>query len=312
MIVLSLFDGIACGYQALKQSGVKVDCYYASEIDQNAIKIALKNHPDIIELGDVENWRSWDIDFSKIDLLIGGSPCQGFSRNGKLLNFSDPRSKLFFIYVDILNAIKEKNPDIKFFLENVEMKKEYEDIISNYLGVKPYKINSRIVSPQSRSRYYWTNINDLRYGIFGDDVKLIDILDQVDISHYFKIDDYLIDPNFTDKEIRLLDFKNGLRVKQATKNGYIIAHNGDGINLSFPSSKTRRGRVVREKSPTLDCQCNVGVFYNNIIRKFTINELEKIQGLPVNYTEGLSDHVRKKAIGNGWCIPVIKKFFEDL
>ena len=310
MKVLSLFDGIASGYLVLKQLHIPVDKYYASEIDDNAIKIALKNHPDIIELGDCNNWRSWDID--QIDLIIGGSPCQGFSRNGKLLNFNDPRSKLFFTFVEILNYFKPKNPNIKFFLENVEMKKEFEDVISDYLGVKPYKINSKIVSPQSRSRYYWTNINTLRYGIMGNDVKLNDILDQVDTSKYLKLNGYLVDPNITLDELGLLNFENGLKIKQATKQGYIIAYSGDGINLSFPKSKTRRGRVVREKSPTLDCQCNVGVFYNNIIRKFTINELEKIQGLPVNYTEGLSDHARKKAIGNGWCIPVIKKFFEDL
>lgn len=310
MIVLSLFDGIACGYQALKQSGVKVDCYYASEIDQNAITIALKNHPDIIELGDVENWNHWDIDFSKIDLLIGGSPCQGFSRNGKLLNFSDPRSKLFFIYVDVLNAIKEKNPDVKFLLENVEMKKEYADIITSYLGVKPHKINSKIVSAQSRSRYYWSNINPFGYQY---DITLTDVLDYVDTSNYIKIGCYKIDPNITINELGLITlYDHYIAIKQATKQGFIIAYNGDGINLSFPKSKTRRGRVIRDKSPTLDCQCNVGVFYNNIIRKLTINELEKLQGLPVNYTEGISDHARKKAIGNGWSVPTIILFFGGL
>lgn len=306
MNVLSLFDGIACGYQALKDCRVAVDKYYASEIDQNAIAIAKKNHPNIIELGDCNNWRSWNIDFSSIDLLIAGSPCQGFSRNGKMLNFEDSRSKLFFVFVDVLNAIREENPNVYFLLENVEMKKEWEDIISSYLGCTPYKINSRIVSAQSRSRYYWSNIHPFNYQC---DIRLKDILEDVDLSNYIKIGDYKIDPDITMKEMSLVTLGDNLRIKQATELGYIIAYDGDGINLSFPSSKTRRGRVIRGKSPTLDCQCNCGVFYNGIIRKFTIHELEALQGLPAGYTQGISLQARKKAIGNGWNVNTINLFF---
>lgn len=158
MNVLSLFDGIRCGRVALERAGITVDNYYASEIDKGAIAIGDKNYPDTINLGSVEDWRSWGIDLSKIDLLIGGSPCQGFSVAGKRLNFDDPRSKLFFEYVDILNAIREKNPNVKFLLKNVKMKKEYSDIITEYLGVEPIEINSSLVSAQSRRRLYWTNI----------------------------------------------------------------------------------------------------------------------------------------------------------
>lgn len=146
MNALSLFDGISCGRVALERAGITIDNYYASEIDKGAIAISNKNYPDIIRLGSVEDWKSWGIDLSKIDLLIGGSPCQGFSVAGKQLNFDDPRSKLFFEYVDILNAIREKNPNVKFLLENVKMKKEYSDIITKYLGVKPIEINSSLVS----------------------------------------------------------------------------------------------------------------------------------------------------------------------
>lgn len=124
MNVLSLFDGISCGRLALERAGITVDKYYASEIEPNAIKIAQKNWVDTIQLGDVTNWRKWNIDWASIDLLIGGSPCQGFSSAGKLLNFNDPRSKLFFEYVDIFNHIKQYNSDVKFLLENVKMKKE--------------------------------------------------------------------------------------------------------------------------------------------------------------------------------------------
>ncbi|HOF44392.1 MAG TPA: DNA (cytosine-5-)-methyltransferase [Candidatus Pacearchaeota archaeon] len=151
MVVLSLFDGIACGYEALKRAGIEVDTYYASEIDKYAIQIATKNHPDIIELGDINNWKNWDI--KKPDLILAGSPCQGFSVGGKGLAFDDPRSKLFFVFVDIL---RHYNPKY-FLLENVKMKKEWIDIISKQLGVEPVLINSALVSAQNRQRLYWCN-----------------------------------------------------------------------------------------------------------------------------------------------------------
>lgn len=114
---VSLFDGISCGMIALERACIKVDKYYASEIEFNAIAVSKRNYPNIIQLGDVTKWRDWDIDWSKIDLLIGGSPCQGFSSSGKELNFKDPRSKLFFEYNDILNHIKSINPEVKFLLD---------------------------------------------------------------------------------------------------------------------------------------------------------------------------------------------------
>lgn len=157
MNVLSLFDGMSCGRIALDRAGIAVDKYYASELDKHAIKVTQGNWPNTIQLGDVTKWREWDIDWSSIDLLIGGSPCQGFSFAGKQLAFDDPRSKLFFVYVDILNHIKSVNPDVKFLLENVKMKKEFLNVISDYLGVKPVFINSALVSAQNRQRYYWAN-----------------------------------------------------------------------------------------------------------------------------------------------------------
>ena len=154
MKVLSLFDGISCGMVALERAGIPVDAYYASEIDKNAIAISQKNYPNIIRLGDVTKWREWDIPWAEIDLLIGGSPCQGFSFAGKQLNFNDPRSKLFFEFVDILNHIKKHNPNVKFLLENVGMKKEYEEIITKALGHVPVKINSRKVGRESRPKLF--------------------------------------------------------------------------------------------------------------------------------------------------------------
>lgn len=149
MNVLSLFDGISGGRLALDRAGIPVTNYYASEVDKWAIKVSKSQYPDIHHLGDVTQWRTWDL--PHIDLLIGGSPCQGFSFAGRQLNFEDPRSKLFFEFVDILNHFKPNH----FLLENVKMKKEYQDVITEILGVSPILINSALVSAQNRNRLYW-------------------------------------------------------------------------------------------------------------------------------------------------------------
>lgn len=155
MNVLSLFDGMSCGQIALKRLGINVNRYFASEVDKYAIKVTQANFPDTIQLGDVRNvWWPETFEGAKIDLLIGGSPCQGFSWAGKRLNFDDPRSALFFEFVRVLRECKPK----WFLLENVNMKKEFQAIISEQLGVQPVRINSNLVSAQNRDRLYWTNI----------------------------------------------------------------------------------------------------------------------------------------------------------
>ena len=156
--VLSLFDGISCGRVALERVGIPVEKYYASEIDKYAIKISQKNYSNTIQLGNIIKWEEWDIDWLSIDLILAGSPCQGFSFAGKQLNFNDPRSKLFFEFVEILDYVKKLNPNVYFLLENVKMKKEYLDVITQTLGVEPILINSALVSAQNRQRCYWTNI----------------------------------------------------------------------------------------------------------------------------------------------------------
>ena len=150
--VLSLFDGMSCGQIALERAGIKVNNYFASEIDKYAIQVAKHNYPNTHHIGDVTKVKGGEL--PKIDLLIGGSPCQGFSFAGKQLNFDDPRSKLFFEFVRLL---KECNPKY-FLLENVKMKKEYQDVITQHLGVEPIEINSNLLSAQNRKRIYWTNI----------------------------------------------------------------------------------------------------------------------------------------------------------
>jgi len=175
MNVLSLFDGISCGQIALKRADIKVDNYFASEIDKYAIKVTQHNYPNTIQLGDVK-----EIDISKlpkIDLLIGGSPCQGFSFMGNQLNFNDPRSKLFFEYTRILKEIREINKNIYFLLENVKMKKEFEETITKALNVKPIKINSSLLSAQLRNRFYWTNIPNIQIPI-DKNIKLQSILEK--------------------------------------------------------------------------------------------------------------------------------------
>lgn len=176
MNVLSLFDGMSCGQIALNRAGIKYDNYYASEIDKFAIQVTQKNYPNTIQMGSVTEILGKNL--PKIDLLIGGSPCQGFSFSGKLLNFDDPRSKLFFEYARILDEVKPKY----FLLENVLMKKESEDIISSILEVKPIKINSNLVSAQNRVRLYWTNIPV--EGFPKDkNIKLCNILENLPFSN---------------------------------------------------------------------------------------------------------------------------------
>lgn len=308
--VVSLFDGISTGRLCLDIADIQVDNYFASEINSQAIKVSKKNYPDIIHLGDV---TTIDIDkLPRIDLVIGGSPCQGFSRGGLGLNFDDPRSKLFFEYVRILKAIREKNPDVKFLLENVEMKKEWREIITDHLGVEPYLINSKLLSAHNRPRMYWTNI-DFDEHIEDANITILDIVESVDTSNYIERDGILFDPRIRPECRDLVSVVNGeVRIKQATKLGYIVAENGDGINLDFPTSKTRRGRVVKQKSPCLTTSTEPLVYVNGVIRQLTITEKERLQTLPDGFTEGISYNARLEALGNGWTAAVIAHIFRGL
>ena len=192
MNVLSLFDGMSCGQIALDQLGIPVKNYFAAEIDKYAIQIARKNYPDMVHLGDVKNIKTSGTHLMdefdcghKIDLLIGGSPCQGFSFGGKGLNFDDPRSKLFFEFDRLLKALKPKY----FLLENVKMKKESEQVITDYLGVEPIEINSNLVSAQNRKRLYWTNI-PVEGLPFDKGIMLKDILEE-ETAEFYRAGEYL-------------------------------------------------------------------------------------------------------------------------
>lgn len=294
MNVLSLFDGISCGRLALERCKIKVDNYYASEIEKQSIQVAQNNFPSTKQLGDITKIQITDL--PKIDLCIGGSPCQSFSRSGDGSGF-DGKSKLFFEYLRILKGIQKINPDLKFLLENVVMKKEWESVITEYLGVRPKLIDSKLVSAQKRQRLYWTNIP---FNIPED--KNIDIRNILEYKSKEPID-----------VGSLMWYENGeFKVRNATKQGYITVNNYDVINLDFPNSKTRRGRVSKYKSNTLNTGCNQGVFIDGKIYKLTVTECERLQTLPDNYTAGISESKRRNQIGNGWTVDVIAHIFEGL
>lgn len=204
-----------------------------------------------------------------------------------MLNFEDPRSKLFFEFVRILRECKPKY----FLLENVKMKKERQDIISRELWVDPIEINSSLVSWQNRERLYRTNIPSVSQPK-DREIKLKDILQH--------------------KESDLVSYVDGeIRIKQATKQWYIVAEDGDGIDLNYPTSNTRRGRVIRGKSNTLTTHGGLYVC-EKIIRKLTPIEWERLQTLPDWYTMGVSDFQRYKMLGNGRTVDVIAHIFKSL
>lgn len=299
MNVLSLFDGISCGRVALERAGITVDKYYASEIDKYAIQVAMKNYPDTIQLGDITKWREWNIDWSSIGILIGGSPCQGFSFAGKQLNFEDPRSKLFFVYVDILEHIKSVNPDVIFLLENVKMKKESQDVISMFLGVDPIEINSALVSAQSRKRMYWTNIKNVSQpedrGVCLKDVLLPDTYTEFDKAYCLTASyNGAVLWNSVDKNQRTMVWNKPIRVATFGKGG-----------------QSQRVYSIDGRSVTLSALgggwgAKTGLYQiKDYARKLEPIECERLQTLPDNYTEGVSKSERRKECGNGWTVDVI-------
>lgn len=318
MNVLSLFDGMSCGQIALQKLGVTVDKYYASELDKYAIQVTQKNFPNTIQLGDVTKWREWDIDWASIDLLQGGSPCQGFSFAGKQLAFDDPRSKLFFVYVDILNHIKQHKPNVKFLLENVRMKKEYLDVISEYLVVQPVLINSALVSAQNRNRYYWTNICELQQpedkGIILKDILEYGKEDVADLVINQGTDATRLD---IQKGSTLLarDYKGfGNQAQTGVRLGHLL-HVGDTTMKGHDSMR----RVYSEsgKAPTVTAMGGGNLEPKVAIsdkkwRKLTPLECERLQTVPDGYTSSVSNSQRYKMLGNGWTVDVITHIYKSL
>jgi len=284
---------MSCGQIALERAGIKVDNYFASEIDKFAIQVTQNNYPNTKQIGSVVDVKSNQL--PKIDLLYGGSPCQSFSRSGDGSGF-DGKSKLFWEFVRVLNETKPKH----FLLENVVMKKEWQDVITEALGVEPIKICSSKFSAQKRQRLYWTNLPVEDTSAIDKNITLNDIVtgDREEIINCPLVMDVFNEDSF--------------KIKNATKQGFLIASNGDSVNLEVPTSKTRRGRVGIDKTNTLNTACNYGMIRDNKLIKLNVNDFEALQTLPKDYTKGVSDNQRKKMIGNGWTVDVIAHMFKNI
>ena len=354
MNVLSLFDGMSCGQIALKKLGIPVKNYFASEIDKFAIKVAKANFPDMIHLGDVQNVKTSgqhlldEFDCGhKIDLLIGGSPCQGFSFAGKQLNFDDPRSQLFFEYIRLLKALKPKY----FMLENVKMSKQSQQIITDYLGVEPIEINSNLVSAQNRRRLYWTNIPV--DGLPEDKgIVLADILED---GYTDRDKSYCLDASYYkgggasnirlyfEKSRRQIVFGSGMNVigtatdikgRESIRRVYgvdgkaptLLATTGGNTQPKIAQPKIlqrARGynkgglKALDGKTPTISTSAwehnnHLTLDEGTTWRKLTPVECERLQTVPDGYTDHVSNTQRYKMLGNGWTVDVVKHLFKGL
>jgi DNA-cytosine methyltransferase len=383
MRVLSLFDGISAGQLALQRAGIAVETYYASEVDKYAIQVTQKNFPNTIQLGDITKWREWDIDWSSIDLVIGGSPCQGFSFAGKQLNFDDPRSALFFVFVDICHRVADENPRMRFMLENVRMKKEYQDVITGYFGVEPIAINSSLVSAQNRYRLYWTNIPNVTQpsdcGILLRDILEQDVDSKYDLSvakidrvlntergkgffyssdthdksgtliagYYKEPTDgvyitekitgaaqrgrYLVDGKRADHTVESMSGMTEQRIefREDGKSNCLTSVQKDslvGIRCNQIGKINKGGQgnriySINGKGCTLNAQSGGKAGNGNMIigfddvyicRKLTPIECERLQTFPDNWTEGISNSQRYKALGNSWTVDVVTHIFKNL
>jgi len=325
MNVLSLFDGCSGGQLALQRANIHVNNYYASEIDKYAIKVTQANFPNTIQLGDVTqvkpSERGMGVDYAldydpPIDLLMGGSPCQGFSFAGHQLNFDDPRSKLFFDFIRIRDECKPKY----VLLENVRMAKKSQDVISEYMGFEPQVLNSSKVSAQNRYRLYW-------FGkLVGDSYEQIPIPPMIDkgitmqdiLEHGYATDEMTSNGkshcltaryngavwwNSIERKQRTMVLKDNptmskdglIRVGTADLKGHdsikrVYAQEGKAPTLTTMQGGHREPKVATSK---------------DMWRKLTPLECERLQTLPDNYTNHVSNSQRYKMIGNGWTVDVI-------
>lgn len=274
MNVLSLFDGMSCGQIALERAGVKFKGYYASEVDPYAIKVAEDNYPTTIHVGDVTKVKAEDI--SPIDLLIGGSPCQGFSFAGKQLAFDDPRSKLFFEYVRLLKECKPKY----FLLENVRMKNEYLGVISECLGVDPIRYNSNNIVAANRDRYYWTNITD-NIGKIPRSNSKSDFLEDGYVSATVGVDRIFRETEFF---------------------GALTATMYKGVRAA--------GRPIIARKEIIGK--HMDEVERDSFRGLTVAECEQMQTVPIGYTKSVSKTQALKMLGNGWTVDVIAHILKNM
>lgn len=314
MNILSLFDGMSCGMIALERAGVKVNSYYAAEIDKYATKVSEENYPDIVRLGDVTNWRDWNIDWGSIDLVLGGFPCQAWSMAGKQLGDKDERGMLFWTMLDIIKEVRKHNPNADFLIENVKMKKEFEQYITHHtkqaLGiVHKILINSALVSAQNRNRYYWTSWENEQ----PEDKKIIltDVIeDNADERFYVKphkdyVDGNQLNPNYKSQANTIHDTNKKCPAVCAGTHGYsmgyIIIQKGQGNNLGGVRGINGKTPMLSASSWEHNNHLSDGTFF----RRLTPVEFERLQTVPDDYTASVSNTQRYKMLGNGWTVDVI-------
>lgn len=274
--VLSLFDGISCGQIALERAEIKVNNYFASEIKSHAIKCTQHNYPNTIQLGSVLDVKGTDL--PNIDLLIGGSPCKGISRlNKNQEGLEHTESRLFWEYIRLLNEVKPKY----FLLENTHGNKQATDIITETLEVKPISINSKLVSAQNRPRYYWTNIPDIKQPLD----KNITTKDIFDYSGELA----------SESRVKWLNSESG---KKSVLNGYTRVN-------PYPKSGCLTANGHKKWNENY-------LFKDGVYRYLSQTEIEKLQTLPIKYTEILSYDEAYDCIGDGWTIDVISHIFSFL
>ena len=272
MNVLSLFNGMNTLRQALENVGFKVDKYYSSEIKSYAIELTQHHFPDTIQVGDINNWKQWDIDWKTIDFIGSGSPCQDLSAAGKRAGIHGSRSSLFFTFVEILNHVKQLNPNVKFLQENVGSARRVDvGIMSRELGVYPVRINSSLITAQLRDRYYWTNI------------KTKDTMFDVEVD--------IPQPN--DLKIRLNDI--------------ITSGKADALKHTCLNTGSGTGGTQRYLLHRNDTTGMITLIYdNNEYRTCNKIEMCRLQGFPDNYCDILTQPKAGSLLGDGWTLPVIE------
>jgi hypothetical protein len=281
MNVLSLFNGMSTGHTALENVGIKVGKYYSSEIKPAAIKLTQHHYPDTIQVGDVTKWKEWDIDWKNIDMVLSGSPCQDLSAAGKRVGLYGSRSSLFFVFVDILNHIKELNPNVLFLQENVGSAPVGDvGIMSRALGVYPVRINSSLVTAQMRDRYYWSNIRTAPDGLFGDIITDI--------------------PEPVDRKIYLKDIIESGIVKQ---DKHTCLNTGSG---STTEKRLKQESLIHRNNTTGMITL---IEEEGCVR--TVNKVEmcRLQGFPDNWCDILTRVEAGSLLGDGWTLPIIEHIF---
>jgi DNA (cytosine-5)-methyltransferase 3A len=314
MNVLSLFDGISCGQLALDKAGIKYSKYYASEINKQAIKVTTKHYPKTIQLGDVTKIKTIP---DRIDLLMGGSPCQGFSTSGKGLNFNDPKSKLFFEFVRLLRECRSRC----FLLDNVPLEQELQDIITDHLKIEPITINSKDFSAQDRKRLYWTNIDVGPIPSNTDTTESI-LMDKVGDQYYLPMlhQAVILDAETKAGKIDKIYHTTRVYYKIHGLEIDLVSNTKTGpwampcltANRRFKRQHGLRFRPPLSKFYTLVTKDVHGVLTNGFIRKLAPVEYERLQNVPDNYTDCISDNQRYIALGNCWTVDVIAHILKGL